>query len=104
MYRKILALTIVALVTFSCNSLKPSGSVKNDPPDAPSNPYPADGAVNQEISLNMTWGWNDVDGDSLTFNIYFGTDANPPLIESNRRGSSFTPESLCNMITLITGR
>ncbi|HBC45476.1 MAG TPA: hypothetical protein DCZ43_00370 [candidate division Zixibacteria bacterium] len=94
MYRKILALTIVALVTFSCNSLKPSGSVKNDPPDAPSNPYPADGAVNQEISLNMTWGWNDVDGDSLTFNIYFGTDANPPLIESNRRGSSFAPESL----------
>jgi hypothetical protein len=94
MCRLFLSTLLIALAIISCNSLKPSGSVKNDPPDAPSSPFPADGAVNQEISLNMTWSWNDVDGDSLTFNVYFDTISNPALIESNRRAPWYAPESL----------
>jgi hypothetical protein len=94
MCKRLLAMLFIALAISSCNGLKPSGSEKNDPPDAPSNPFPSDEAVNQEISINMTWGWNDVDGDTLTFNLYFGTAANPPLIESNRRQPWYDPESL----------
>jgi hypothetical protein len=94
MGKRLLIFLAFALAISACNSIKPSGGIRNDPPDAPSNPYPADGAVNQEIQINMTWGWNDVDGDTLTFNLYFGTAANPPLIESNHRGSGYSPESL----------
>jgi hypothetical protein len=94
MCKRFPVILIIALAILSCNSLKPSGSEKNDPPDAPSNPFPSDGAVNQEISVNMTWGWNDVDGDTLTFNLYFGTAANPPLVESNRRQPGYNPDSL----------
>ncbi len=82
------------LTIFSCDKLKPSNSIKNDPPDAPSNPVPADGAVNQEISANITWDWNDVDGDSLTFDVYFDEAQEPALIESDRRESWYEPESL----------
>ena len=94
MCRRILSLAIIASMVFSCNSLKPSNSAKNDPPDAPSDPHPTNGGVNQEISVNLTWGWNDVDGDSLSFNVYFGAVADPPLVESSRRSPSYTPESL----------
>jgi hypothetical protein len=95
MRRWVIVISLIALaMILSCSSIKPSGTEKNDPPDPPSNPYPVDGATNQEININMTWGWNDPDGDTLTFDLYFGTDANPPLIQSGLNGSGYSPDSL----------
>lgn len=94
MYRRILVLLLIAFAGFSCSSLKPSGTIKNDPPDAPSNPYPADGAIDQDITIHMSWGWNDVDGDTLKFYIYFGTESNPALVDTNLYGGYYDPPTL----------
>ncbi len=55
-------------------------TVPNTPPDAPSSPHPANGAANQQApdgSLDLTLSWQsaDANGDPLTYDLYFGTDA-----------------------------
>lgn len=91
MFGRLLMIVGIGLLLISCSSLKPSGTEKNDPPDAPSNPVPADGAINQEIDAHLTWGWNDVDGDTVKSDIYFGEATNPPLVDSNRIAGNYDP-------------
>ena len=57
---------------------------------APSNPTPADQATN--ITLKPTLQWTSQDPGSLpmTYDLYFGTSANPPLLESNQPASGLT--------------
>ena len=46
----------------------------NDPPNDPHYVYPLDGATNVERTANLHWLCSDVDGQALTYEIYFGTD------------------------------
>jgi hypothetical protein len=52
-------------------------TLPNQPPAAPFSPAPANGGTNISSSANLSWQANDVDGDPLTFTVYFGT-TNPP--------------------------
>jgi len=56
----------------------------NLPPNAPSNPSPEDSATVISTSPTLTWSCSDPDGDSLTYEVYLGTD-NPPAtkVDSN---------------------
>jgi hypothetical protein len=48
-------------------------------PNVPSNPSPPDGAMNQPISLTLSWSGGDPDpGDTARYDIYFDT-VNPPV-------------------------
>lgn len=55
----------------------------NHPPVAPYEPDPADGAIDTPISLSLKWSGADPDNDPLRYHIYFGTEQNPGLYESN---------------------
>lgn len=55
----------------------------NQAPSAPSSPSPTDGAVDQATALTLSWQCSDPDGDTLAFDVYFGTTQNPPLADSN---------------------
>jgi hypothetical protein len=94
MFKQLLAIFGVGMLLISCSSLKPSGTEKNDPPEAPSSPYPANGAIDQDLNVHMTWSWNDPDEDTVTCDIYFGTESNPPLVDSNLVGGWYNPENL----------
>ncbi len=61
----------------------------NSPPEIPSNPSPTDNEMSVFISLDLTWNCSDIDEDTLTYDVYFGTDA-PPLtkVDSNLTSSS----------------
>jgi hypothetical protein len=55
----------------------------NLPPTVPSNPNPPDGATNQDTSIQLTWQCSDPEDENLTYDIYFGIDSIPLLLDSN---------------------
>lgn len=80
---------------YSIRCLKDVGTIINNySPDEPDNPSPADSSVSVETSINLTWTCNDPDGDNLTYDIYFGTSNNPPLVDNNQSETIYSLESL----------
>ena len=71
----------------------------NNPPNQPSNPNPVNGATGRPINLTMTWTCTDPDGDPLTYDVYFGTNSNPPIASTNQSNASYTPGQLNNNTT-----
>jgi len=73
-----------------------TGQVPNDPPNLPSNPSPTDGAVNQPISLTLSWTGGDPNsGDTVRYDIYFDTLSPPQqLVSGNQLGTSLPRSSL----------
>ncbi len=56
----------------------------NRPPWTPSDPVPEDGAVDVPIDSVLRWNASDPDeADTLTFDVFFGTDENPVQVAAN---------------------
>ncbi len=54
----------------------------NTAPNEPSLPRPYDGAYEQLISSSIAWEGGDPDGDGVLYDVYFGIEADPPLVAS----------------------
>jgi hypothetical protein len=75
--------------------LAASGVGGNYPPDVPSNPSPADGATGVSTTPTLSWSGGDPNpGDTVTYDVYFGASASPPLVSSNQSGTTYTPGTL----------
>ena len=72
----------------------PCGSTLDLPPNAPYDPTPYDTADRQPVPLTLTWKAADPEGLPLHFDVYLGTDANPPLFASNVTTSSLDVNTL----------
>jgi hypothetical protein len=66
----------------------------NNPPSIPSNPSPANGATDQSTGVQLSWSCSDLDGDDLTYDIYFGTNPSPPLVQSDQSATTYNPGTL----------
>ena len=66
-------------------------TLPNSPPNAPSSPSPSNGSTNVDVSANLGWTCSDPDGDPLTYDVYFGTSSNPPLVSSGQSGTTYDP-------------
>ena len=56
-------------------------TVVTTPPNTPSNPSPADETNFTIRNVTLEWTGGDPDaGETVTYDVYFGTDTNPPLI------------------------
>ena len=75
------------------------GGGGNNPPNQPVNPNPQNGAINQSITLTLSWSCTDPNGDPLTYDVYFGNTNNPPLVSGNQTGTSYNPGQLNNNTT-----
>jgi hypothetical protein len=55
---------------------------------------PEDGSVHNQTTMDLSWEAEDLDGDSLTFDLYFGTDVDNPelLAESLVENTHNLPE------------
>jgi hypothetical protein len=72
-----------------------SGSPLNNPPYTPSSPHPDDSTIDVSISTDLNWIGGDPDiGDTVRYNIYFGTNNNPPKVVENQSNTKYNPGTL----------
>ena len=61
----------------------------------PGTPSPVSAATGQPISLNLNWASvTDPCGGSVSYDVYFGTSANPPLVAADRITNSYSVAGL----------
>jgi PKD repeat protein len=65
------------------------------PPYTPSNPSPANHATGVSINADLSWTGGDPDaGDTVTYDVYFGTSSTPPLVSNNQSATAYDPGTL----------
>ena len=73
----------------------PAVPAANRKPYSPSNPGPSHNATNQPLSVNLSWDCSDPDGDTVTYDVYFGTNTNPTTkISSEQSGKTLSRSNL----------
>jgi hypothetical protein len=75
-------------------------SPMNNPPNTPSSPSPSDGSWDVNVDEDLSWTGGDPDaGDSVEYDVYFGT-TNPPIkVFSNWSGTTYDPGTMANSET-----
>ena len=94
---------VLALTVFlsACEKNNDNGDDQNNnpvnqAPGAPSNPDPAHQANDVSNSTDLSWTCTDPDQDPLTYDIYFGTDANPVKVAGDIADVTYNPGQLNN--------
>ncbi len=80
--RTIFLTMMVLLMMMGCND-KDTVEPVNNPPEKPSVPYPSDGAVEQELYIELEWQCMDPENDYIAYDLYFGTTNPPELLVSS---------------------
>ena len=63
---------------------------ENQPPNTPSNPSPANHTTDVPIDADLSWTGGDPDpGDRVTYDVYFGTSATPPLVSDDQPSTTY---------------
>jgi uncharacterized protein (TIGR02145 family) len=66
----------------------------NLPPDPPENPVPAYNATEVPTNISLQWTGSDPEQDPLTYDVYFGTTATPPLVGEGTSENSYDPGTM----------
>jgi len=80
---------------YSVYSNETKATTLNSLPNTPSNPTPADNAADQLINIQLSWQGGDPDaGDTVTYDVYFGTTSEPPLVSDDQSETTYNPGAL----------
>ena len=90
-------ITILLLFIFSCDN--GTDSNENRPPQFQSTRTPANSAVDQALNISLIWTCSDSDGDPMTFDVYFGMTATPPLVSGGQSEYSHDVSGLTSETT-----
>jgi hypothetical protein len=86
---------VVARDTDGLETLGPVWSfttrLTNGPPFPPLFASPTDGQLGVPLAASLSWSSGDPEADPLTYDVYFGTTTNPPLVASDLGATTFTP-------------
>jgi parallel beta-helix repeat protein len=75
--------------------LGPTISQANNPPNVPSNPSPPNNATAVPLNIDLSWSGGDPDvGDTVTYDVYFGTSTSPLLVLDDQLGTTYDPGTL----------
>jgi hypothetical protein len=92
-YALALLVLLSLLFMLSCSN-SPTEDEGNHPPDALTALSPALGATDVSIDADLTWDCSDPDEDELTYDVYFGTAENPPLVSDDQGITIYDPGTL----------
>jgi len=72
-----------------------SVAAPNNPPSMLSNPSPPNHATGVDVNTDLSWMGGDPDaGDTVTYDVYFGTSASPSQVVSDQPATSYDPGPL----------
>jgi len=63
-------------------------------PNLPFNPSPLNGTMDVDINSDLSWNCSDPDSDNLSYDVYFGTSSNPPLVSTGQSSTSYNPGTM----------
>jgi hypothetical protein len=67
----------------------------NSPPNLPGEPTPENGATKVHIDADLSWSGGDPDaGDTVRYDVYFGTSPSPPLVSSSQSATTHDPGTM----------
>jgi len=66
----------------------------NNPPNMPLYPQPPSGIDDVSIYVILSWTGGDPDGDSVTYDVYFGNSSSPPKLVDNQTDTTYNPGTL----------
>jgi hypothetical protein len=66
----------------------------NSSPNLPGTPIPADGATNVSLQTVLSWQCSDPDGDTLSYNVYFGINPDPGYASFYQSPTTYNPGTL----------
>ena len=88
--KKILSSYIVIMMLLaSFLSMVQIAEAANNPPFVPDNPNPNNGATSVSTTVDPSWTGGDPDGDSVTYDVYFGTENPPPGVVGNQTATTY---------------
>jgi len=74
---------------------QPAPPPPNQPPYTPYNPSPPNHATGVSIYADLSWSGGDPDvGDTVTYDVYFGTSTPPPLVSNDQSATTYDPGTL----------
>jgi len=62
----------------------------NEEPQKPENPVPGNGHAEASTLCTLEWTCIDPENDELVFDVYFGTESNPPLVATENNTNSYS--------------
>ena len=68
--------------------------IANSPPFPPGSPSPVNAANGIPVNVTLRWLGFDIDGDPITYDVYFGTSSPPPLVATDVTLSEYVPGAL----------
>jgi hypothetical protein len=73
----------------------PLANIYNNPPNEPSITSPQSGSINVPIQMDLSWIGGDPDtGDTLYYDVYFGTINPPPKCSNHQTDTIYDPGTL----------
>lgn len=91
----LLTMLISASFLIGCSKKENNPAASIQAPNAPLVVSPANGAINQSVSLTLSWSCSDPDGSLLTYDIYIDRN-NPPvtLVSSDQTDTNLARSGL----------
>ena len=63
-------------------------------PDFSFTPFPADETTDLAIDTTLSWNFSVPNGNSIVYDVYFGTSNNPELVSSDQSDTTYNPDLL----------